>query len=104
MSRKKTQKNKEVDINLYVFSNDTQDQGTVQLLQMFYRGAYSNSVGIMRALNTSTDKVESILVGLEVEEGETKLIPLAKVLEPQDVPNYLSPNGKGGWFGRDDEA
>lgn len=99
---KKTAKKKEVDVNLYVFSNDTKDEGTVQLLQMFYRGAFTNSVGIMRALNTETDKVESILVGLEVENGETKLLPLAKILEPTDVPNYLSPNGKGGWFGREE--
>lgn len=97
----KRKKNKEVDVNLYVFSNPGDDAGTTELLQMFYRGAYTNSVGIMRALNTSTNKTETLLVGLEIQGGETQLLPLAKVLDPSEVSKYLSPDGKGGYFTND---
>lgn len=53
---KKRSTKKEVDVNLYAVYNPGDDAGTTELLQMFYRGAYTNSVGIMRALNTSTNK------------------------------------------------
>lgn len=102
MSRKKTQKKKEIDVNLFVFSNETEDNGTVQLLQMFYRGAFANSVGIMRALNTETNKVESVLIGVEIVGGKSEFYPLARVLEPDEATKYLAPNGKGGWFGREE--
>lgn len=99
MSKKKTQK--ELEVSLYVFTNDPKEEGTMALLQMFYQGAFDNTVGIMRALNTDTGKVESILVGLVSEDGVTSTYPLAKVLDPQDAQKYLSPDGNGGYFERE---
>lgn len=102
MSKKK--KTNEFDVNLYIFSNDPNEQGTMQILQMFYRGAFENTIGIMRAKNTTTGKIESILVGVEISPEGTKTYPLAKVYDPSDVLTLVSPDGKGGFFGDDNSS
>ncbi len=95
----KKAKTKEMEIVLSVFSNDPKDEAAYQLLQMFYKGAVSNSIGMMRALNNETGETELLIVGVErAEGGGVNSYPLARVLNPQDVPKYFSPNGLGGWF------
>lgn len=102
MANKHKKLSKEVNINLYVFSNDMKEEGTVNLLQMFYRGAHENSIGIMRAKNSETGEIESILVGLDIPApgsgGSTKTYPLAKILDPKEAAKLRAPDGVGGYF------
>ena len=84
-----------VDIGLIVFSNDITEQGTVELLKMFYKGAFENTIGIARCKNSKTGNIESVLVGVDPEGG---FYPLAKVLDPADVAVLQAPDGKGGYF------
>lgn len=99
MATKKKNKLKEMEILLSVFSNTLEDEAAYQLLQMFYKGAVENSIGMMRALNNETGETELLIVGVALAEGGgVNTYPLARVLEPQDVPKYFSPDGKGGWF------
>jgi hypothetical protein len=102
MANKHKKLRREVDINLYVFSNDMKEEGTVNLLQMFYRGAHENTIGIMRAKNLETGEIESLLVGLDIPKpgsGEsTRTYPLAKILPPDEALKYRSPDGVGGYF------
>lgn len=84
---------------LYKFTNKEESQYLDSLLAMFYQGAYDNQLGIMEAFNIETEQEELILVGVAADDdGKPVCFPLAKVLASEDVKNYLSPNGKGGWF------
>lgn len=102
MSSKKTRNPKEQEITLTVFSNTPADEAAYQVLQMFYKGAVVNNIGLMRAYNVETDQEELLLVGMEVtEEKGIDAYPLAKILVKEDVSKYLSPDGKGGWHGKE---
>ena len=66
---------------------------------MFYQGAFDNTIGIMDSFNLTTEEVETILVGVQADEnGKPVCFPLAKLLKAEEVPQYLSPDGKGGYF------
>jgi hypothetical protein len=93
----------EIEVNLAIFTNKDRDESCYQLLQLFYRGAFDNTLGIMRAKNKITDEDEQLLVGMTVNpNGQVDTWPLARILNPIEVGNYLSPDGKGGWYGADD--
>lgn len=101
MSSKRTRntKPKEQEILLTVFTNTPHDEAAYQVLQLFYKGAVENSIGMMRALNNATGNEELILVGMQPNAaGGVDSFPLAKVLVKDDVENYFSPDGRGGWF------
>ena len=99
MATKKKNKPREMEIILSVFSNNMQDEAAYQVLQLFYKGAVENSIGIMRALNNETGVEELVLVGVEVNPaGGVNTYPLARVFGPEDATKYFSPNGVGGWF------
>ena len=84
---------------LYKFTNKAESPHLDNLLAMFYQGVYDNQVGIMEAFNLATEQEELILVGVAPDDnGKPVCFPIAKVLAAEDVPNYLSPDGKGGWF------
>ena len=106
MSNKKTRnKPQEQEVTLTVFSNILQDEAAYQVLQMFYKGAVAQEIGLMRALNNETHEEELLLVGMEVVEGgRIDAYPIAKVLVKEDVSKYFSPDGKGGWYDKDAPA
>lgn len=106
MSDTEIQTNEEPGLIAYVFTNNIQQGGFLQsLLDMFYRGCFSNTIGIMSARNKETDEEELVLVGVEhLEDGNTLTYPLARVLKPEEGPNYIGPDGKGGWLEPEVEA
>lgn len=90
---------------LYKFTNDQESPYLDSLLAMFYQGAYDNQLGIMKAFNIETEEEELILVGVDADENNKPVCyPLAKILAAEDVKNYLSPDGKGGWFDERDPS
>lgn len=89
----------EVEYTLYKFTNNGDSPYLDGLLTMFYEGVLANQVGIMEAHNLQTGEEEVILVGVELSpEGKPHCYPIAKCLKAEDVRNYLSPDGKGGFF------
>lgn len=92
--------NEEPGLIAYMFTNDRQAGWRLQpFLDMLYRGAFENTLGIMEALNTETDEVELLIVGIQHnEDGTTDNIPIARVLDINLVSKYLAPDGKGGWL------
>jgi hypothetical protein len=90
----------ETGLIAYLFTNNVaQAPFLQQLLEMYYKGAYTNTIGVMSALNTETDKEELLIVGvMHTPEGLTNTLPLARILDPDEVANYLGPDGKGGWL------
>lgn len=87
------------EFTLYKFTNKDDSPYLDTLLQMFYEGAFGNTIGIMEAFNLKTQEEETILVGVSVDEdGKPECFPIAKLMSAEDVPNYLSPDGMGGFF------
>lgn len=84
---------------LYKFTNQESSPNLDNILAMFYQGVYDNRIGIMEAYNIETETEELILVGVELDEnGKPICFPLCGVLRAEDIKNFLSPNGKGGYF------
>lgn len=87
---------------LYKFTNDEQSPELDNLLAMFYGGAFSNTLGISKVYNLDTEEEELVLVGLDFLDDNTvdmgSFFPLARLIKAEEVKNYLTPNGKGGWY------
>lgn len=84
---------------LYKFTNQKQAPELEALLAMFYTGAYENRLGIMQAKNITSGQEELVLVGVSLDaEGKTDCYPLARLLKAEEVVDYRSPDGKGGWY------
>jgi hypothetical protein len=100
-------KRKKVEVQehmLHVMSNDPTSQ-KYDLLEMLLSGMYKNQIGYMDAMHKETGAIERLLVGLEpTPAGTFAAYPLARLLEPEEVSNYLAPDGQGGWDGRDSET
>lgn len=100
MSNKKKRNVRVRDVVLNVFSNDP-NPIKYNMLEMFCRGALTGTLGLMDAMNTETNEVETILVGISLEDGKQVTYPLATLINAEASGKYLAPDGKGG-YGRDD--
>ena len=98
--RDRNKVNKDVVLNVYT-NQPTKHQ--YDLLEMFYRGTYGGTIGLMEALNKEDDSIEMLLVGIAYEEGKQVTYPLAKILKPEEIKSYLAPDGKGG-YGTDEPS
>lgn len=92
-------KNVVQDVYLSVMSNSPNEH-LYQTLQMLYREAYLNNIGIMAAKRKDNGEVDLILVKLAPNaEGKIDSYPMAKILDAAEAGNYYAPDGKGGWIG-----
>ena len=88
-----------VEFNILTFTNNKPDPAAESLLRLFYEGAITNTIGVMRAAHIDTGEEVLLLVGVAPKEnGASDVFPLAKVLTHNDAFAYKSPDGKGGWF------
>jgi hypothetical protein len=85
---------KEVTLNVYT---NEPTKYKYDLLEMFYKGTYGGTIGLMEALDADTETTELLLVGIAYEDGKQVTYPLAKLLRPEEVKSYLAPDGKGGY-------
>lgn len=85
---------KEVQLNVYT---NEPTKFKYDLLEMFYKGTYEGTIGLMDAFNKETKEVELVLVGIAVEDGKQVTYPLARLLKPEEVKKYLAPDGIGGY-------
>lgn len=86
----------QVDVVLHVLANDTPPMAE-ELLKTLYNATFKNQIGLMYAKNSETDKVEGILVGLQVDGENFHCFPLAKMLTQDEAAVYLAPDRNGGW-------
>ncbi len=90
------------DVVLNVYTNQpTKHQ--YDLLEMFYRGTYGGTIGLMEAMNKETDTLEMLLVGIAYEDNKQVTYPLARIIKPEEIKNFLAPDGKGG-YGTDEPS
>lgn len=88
------------EINLYVQTNNFKDPAPYEMLKMFYKGAFENTIGLMEALNEETQELEYLIVGLSADPttGNTAAIPIAKVFsDTLEANKYSAPDGRGGY-------
>lgn len=89
----------------WIFTNDKTNPYPQRLLHMLYDGALTNKLGVMHAKDASTGEQVSLIVGIiRNEEGDINCFPLARFLDGAEVPQYLAPDGKGGWVGENDNV
>lgn len=83
----------------WVFTNDKTNPAPFQILNLFYKGVFSNTVGVMHAKHKETGNLELLLVGLTRDEGgDLGVYPLARLLSMEDSADYLPPDGNGGYI------
>lgn len=88
----------EREMTPWVFANDKTNPAPFGILNMFYSGVFSNTLGIMVAKNTETGLEDAVLVGLDRDEnGELGVYPIAVVLSKEDSIKFLPPDGNGGY-------
>lgn len=97
----KASRKNEKEIMVHVATNNPGNLNHLaNVFEMFYRGAFDNTLGIMEALNSETGKEELVVVGIEPQaDGSANLFPLAKILDMEEIVKYRSPDGKGNWLG-----
>lgn len=84
---------------LFKFTNAAESPWLDSLLAMVYQGAYDNTLGIMEAWDLETESPVTLIVGVALDEdGKAECFPLFKLLKAEDVPFFLSPDGKGGYY------
>lgn len=81
----------------WTFSNDKENPAIRQLFHLLYNGVFKNKVGVMHALNKETDVVETLIVGIDVTDGNVAAWPIAKLLTEEEQGKYLSPDGNGSY-------
>lgn len=84
--------------NLNIFTNDKQNPFAVKQLEMIYQAMLGSRIGLMHAKNTLTNKIETLLVGVDHVDGGINTYPLAKLLTEEDMNIYLPPDGEGGYI------
>jgi len=84
---------------LHVFTNDKTNPIAIKQLEMVYQAVVHSRIGLMHAKNIMTGKVETLLVGIEFEDGGVNTYPISKLLGEEDMNIYLPPDGNGGYIG-----
>lgn len=94
----KRQRNKVKDVMLNVMTN-TPNEHLFSTLEMLYKEAYANNVGLMVAKRKDNSELELILVKTAMEKGKLVSYPMARLLSGTEANNYLAPDGRGGYVG-----
>lgn len=83
----------------FVFANDQKNPNPFGLLNMFYNGVFTNTMGIMVAQDKDdNDSEKAVIVGISKSEtGDMVIYPVALVLGEDAVRRFRPPNGKGGY-------
>lgn len=92
------------DLYEYIYTNDHANPMLPRLFHFLYDAVFNNKVGVMHAYNKATKQVQTLIIGVELDEnGNPMCLPLAKILTAEEQENYLAPNGFGGFIGLDSD-
>lgn len=88
-----------IEMNEWVFTNDKTNPFVRQQFHMLMNAAFSNQLGVMHAKVRDTDEIKTILVWVTTrEEGGVVTYPIATFINPDDAPQFLAPDGSGGYI------
>lgn len=87
------------EVDELTFTNDKTNPAISHLFRMFYQSVFENKLGVMHALNTVDNKVQTIIVGVEITpDNEVITWPLAKILTEEEQGVYKAPDGNGNYL------
>ena len=81
-----------------VHQNDATNPAPYAMIDAFYAGVFSNTLGIMIAKHKPTGMLVPVLMGTD-DMGN--VYPLAACLSPEVAASFLPPDGKGGYIEQD---
>lgn len=88
-----------IEMQEWVFSNDKTNPAPRGLFRMLHMSAFQNKLGIMHALDPESEKVVTLIVGVDHDEnGGVICWPLAKVLTEDEQKAFKSPDGNGNYL------
>lgn len=82
----------------WVFTNEKENPHIRQLFHLLMNSAFFNKFGLMHAKLKGTDKVQTLIVGVEVTPDGTVTWPIAKILTEEEQSLYEAPDGNGGYI------
>lgn len=96
---KRLVKKKGPEMVLNVLSNDPQ-ANKYDLLQMFYQGAFENTIAYMDAEDPLTGDIVPVLCGISRNTLNNKIdvFPLARILDQDEATRLQAPSGHGDYF------
>lgn len=78
-----------------VHQNDATNPAPYAMLDAFYAGVFTNTLGIMIAKHAPTGMLVPVLIGTD-DTGD--VYPLAACLSPEAAAAFLPPDGNGGFI------
>jgi hypothetical protein len=83
----------------WVFTNDKTNPAPRGLFRLIHMSAFQNKLGIMHALDPDSNKVVTLIVGVDQnEQGSIVCWPLAKILTEEEQKAFKSPDGSGNYI------
>lgn len=80
----------------WVFTDEQDNPAPFQVLDLFYRGVFTNTVGVMTAKRKSDETPVMLIVGINKDEdGQVAVYPIAEILSQETSQNYIPPNALG---------
>lgn len=92
-----------IEMQEWCFTNDKTNPAIRQLFHLLHESVFRNKLGIMHAKLKGKDEVHTLIVGVEMVDGQALTFPLAKILLPEEQDEYMAPDGEGNFIGQDDE-
>jgi hypothetical protein len=88
-----------IEMTEWTFTNDKTNPAISHLFRMFHESVFANKLGVMHALNTEDNKVQTLLVGVEITEDKQVITwPIAKILTEEEQGKYKAPDGNGNYL------
>jgi hypothetical protein len=88
-----------IEMQEWCFTNDKTNPAIRQLFHIFHESVFRNKLGVMHAKPKDGGPIQTLIVGVEVVDGQVLTFPLAKLLTAEEQDNYLAPDGEGGFLG-----
>ena len=77
-----------------VFTNDKSNPAPFGVLDMIYKGVFTNTLGVMTARHRGTGKEMLLLCGI----AGTEVYPVAICIGADQAKEFSAPDGEGGWI------
>lgn len=80
----------------WVFTDEQDNPAPFQVLDLFYRGVFTNTIGVMTAKRKTDNAPVMLLVGLNRgEDGDAEVYPIAEILNQDTSQAFIPPSSVG---------
>jgi len=82
----------------WLFTNDKTNMVIGKMFHLLHSAAFANKLGLMHARRKGTDKIDTLLTGIEITPEGVAVRPIARILEEHELNDYEAPDGNGGYI------